>query len=109
MAGWIKMPPGREGGLDPSDIVLDGDPSPLPEKGAEPLMFGLCLFWQTAGWIKMPLGTKVDLGPGYIVLHGEPAHPKGAQHANFRPIFGLFWPRSPISATAELLLYSSPF
>jgi len=96
MAGWIKMPLGREVSLDPSDIGLDGDPSPLPKKGAEPLMFGLCLLWQTAGWIKMPLGTKVDLGPGYIVLHGEPAHPKG--HST--PIFGPF--RSILSTVAHL-------
>jgi len=29
------MPLGREIGLSPSDIVLDGDPAPLPPKGAE--------------------------------------------------------------------------
>jgi len=29
-AGWIKMPLGMEVGLDPSNIVLDGDPAPLP-------------------------------------------------------------------------------
>jgi len=29
MAGWIKMPLGREEGLGPSHIVLDADP-PLP-------------------------------------------------------------------------------
>jgi len=35
MAGWIKMPLGREVGLGPSDIVLDGDPAlPSPNKGA---------------------------------------------------------------------------
>jgi len=28
-AGWIKMPLGTEVGLDPGDIVLDGDPVPL--------------------------------------------------------------------------------
>jgi len=28
------MPIGREVGLDPSNIVLDGDPSPSSEKGA---------------------------------------------------------------------------
>jgi len=33
MAGWIKVPLGREVGLGPSDIVLDGDPAPLPQKG----------------------------------------------------------------------------
>ena len=36
-AGWIKMPLGREVGLDQSNIVLDGDP----------------------GWMKMPLRTEV--------------------------------------------------
>jgi len=35
MAGWIKMPPGREVGLGPSDIVLDRDPAPLLKKRAE--------------------------------------------------------------------------
>jgi len=33
MAGWIKMPLGMEVGLDPSNIVLDGDPALLPKKG----------------------------------------------------------------------------
>ena len=31
-AGWIKMPHGMEVGLDPSDILLDGDPAPPPQK-----------------------------------------------------------------------------
>jgi len=33
MAGWIKMRLGTEVGLDPGDIVLDGDPA--PPKGAQ--------------------------------------------------------------------------
>ena len=55
-----------------------------------------------AGWMKTPLGTEVDLGPGHIILDGVPAPAKGAQQP---PLFGpcLLWPRSPISATAELL------
>ena len=58
---------------------------------------------QTAGWMKTPFGTQVDLGPGHIVLDGVPAAAEGAPHP---PLFGpcLSWPRSPISATAELLL-----
>jgi len=44
------MPLGREVGLNASDIVLDGDPAPLPQNGAEPPIFGLCLLWQN-GWI----------------------------------------------------------
>ena len=51
MAGQIKMPLGMEVGLGPGDFVLDGDPAPLPKKGAEPLpqIFGLCLLWPN-GW-----------------------------------------------------------
>jgi len=30
------MPLRTEVGLGPDDIVLDGDPAPLPQKGAEP-------------------------------------------------------------------------
>jgi len=33
MAGWIKIPVGRKVGLSPSDIVLDGNPAPPPQKG----------------------------------------------------------------------------
>ena len=33
------MPLGIEVGLDPSHIVLDGDPAPLPKKGVEPPNF----------------------------------------------------------------------
>ena len=45
VAGWIKMPRGMELGLSPSDIVLDGDPAPLPQKGAEPPICGPYLLW----------------------------------------------------------------
>jgi len=40
------MPRGREVGLGPGDIVLDGDPVP-PQKGAHaaPAIFGPCLLW----------------------------------------------------------------
>jgi len=33
MAERIKMPLGREVGLGPSDIVLDGNPAPLSKEG----------------------------------------------------------------------------
>ena len=63
---------------------------------------------QMAGWMKTSLDTEVDLGPGHNVLDGVPALAKGAQQPP--PIFGpcLLWPRSPISATAELLYKWSP-
>ena len=44
-AGWINMPRGREVGLSPSDVALDGDRAPLPQKKAEPPTFGPCLLW----------------------------------------------------------------
>jgi len=58
---------------------------------------------QTAGWMKTPLGTEVDLRAGHIVLDGFPAlSERGTAPL---PLLGpcLLWPRSPISATAELL------
>ena len=36
MAGWIKMPLGREEGLGPGHIVSDGDPAPPPQRGTAP-------------------------------------------------------------------------
>ena len=33
MAEYIKMPLGMEVGFGPGDIVLDGDPTPPPQKG----------------------------------------------------------------------------
>jgi len=36
MAAWIKMSLGMELGLGQGDFVLDGDPAPPPQKGAEP-------------------------------------------------------------------------
>ena len=83
-AGWIKMPLGMEVGLSPGDFVLDGDPQPLPKKGAEPPPQFLAHFYcdQTAGCIKMPLGMEAGLSPGDFVLDRDPARP-----LNFRPMF----------------------
>jgi len=101
MAGWINVPLGREVGLSPSDIMLDGDPAPPTPKRPQFSAHVYC--GQRAGWVKVPRSTEVDLSPGHIVLDGDPAPPaKGSQQP---PLFGpcLFRPRSPISATAELL------
>jgi len=83
---------GRELGLSPSDIVLDGNPAPLPQNGAEPPKFSAHIYCgQTARWIKMALGMEVRLGPGHIVLDGDPLQlplpRKGAQPLhNFQPM-----------------------
>jgi len=36
-AGWMKLVLGMVVGLSSGNFVLDGDPAPLPQKGAEPL------------------------------------------------------------------------
>jgi len=46
------MPLGTEVGLDPGNIVLDGDPAPLPKKGGQqPLpQFSARVLWPN-GWM----------------------------------------------------------
>ena len=64
---------------------------------------------QTVGWIKMPFGKKVGLGQGDIMLDGSGTQlfPHGKGHSTAAPTFRpmpIVAKRSPISATAELLL-----
>jgi len=98
------MPLGMDVGLGLCDIVFDVDPATPRKKGTSTRTQFLALYYcgQMVGWMKTPLGTEVDLGPGHIVLDGVPAPANGAQQT---PLFGLclLWPRSPISATDELL------
>jgi len=55
----------------------------------------------------MPLGKELGLGPGHIALDGHPVgtQPPTAAPPHFRPM-PIVAKRSPISATAELLLYN---
>jgi len=96
------MPLGMKVGLGLRDIVFDVDPA-TPEKRHSTQFLAHAYYGQMAGWMNTPLGTEVDLGPGHMVLDGVPAPAKG--HMQQPPLFGpcLLWPRSPISATAELL------
>ena len=85
MARWIKMVLGRKISLYPSDIVLDGEPAPLPKKGTEcfPQFSAHVYCSQTAEWLKMPLCVEVGLDPSDIVLDGDPAPPKRVQSPQF--------------------------
>jgi len=79
MAAWIKMPLGMEVGV----FVLDEDPAPPPNNGAEPPKFSahVCC-GQTAGWIKVAVGMEVgfSFSQGVFVLDGDPApSPKRGQ------------------------------
>jgi len=87
--GWfIKI------GLDPGDIVLDGEPGPPKRGTAAPSTFRpmTCLFGQTAGWNSMPRDTEVGLSPGHVVLDGN--HTPSSKGAQQPPLFGLclLWP-----------------
>ena len=62
--------------LGPGHIVLDGESAPLPQKGAEPPIFGPFYCRQTAGCIKMPFGMEVGLSPGDFVFVGDQASPR---------------------------------
>jgi len=76
----------------PIDIVLDGDPAPLPKRGGAPPQFQAHVYCgKTGAWIKMALGMEVGLGPDHIVLDGDPAPLRQKRRQspppNFRPIF----------------------
>jgi len=102
-AGWTMMPLGTEVNLGPGDVLLDGIAA-LPLKGTQPPVLAHVYCGQTTGCTKTPFCTEVDLGPGHIVLDGDPASLTRNGHSS-SPLFGpcLLWPRSPISASAELL------
>jgi len=73
-AGWIKVPLGTEVGLDPSDIVLDGDPAPPPQKGDRAPNFRSMSI--VAKQLHASVGAtcmEVGLGSGHIVIDGDPA------------------------------------
>jgi len=80
-----------------------------PEKGhTHPTQFLAYVYCnQMAGWMKTPLVTEVDLGPDHVhcTRRGPISCGRGTQQPPyFRPM-SILWPRSPISATAELLLF----
>jgi len=68
------MPLGEEVGLNPNNIMLDGDPAP-PKRCTARQFSAHVYSGQTAGWMKIPLGTEVDLSPCQIVLDGDTAPP----------------------------------
>jgi len=59
--GWIKIKLSMQVGLGPGQIVLDGDPASLVQKGAQPPIFGPCLLWPN-GWMDQD-GTWHGGGP----------------------------------------------
>jgi len=83
------MPLGREVGLSPSDVLLDGDPVPLPKKGAQPPNFWpMFIVAKRLDGSRCNFGMEAGLGPGHIVLNGDsaPSPKKGSTAPNFRPM-----------------------
>ena len=85
--GWIKMKLGKEVGVGPDHIVLDGDPA-TPKRGHSPQFSAHVCCSQTAGWIKMLVGMELGLGLATL------SPPKGA---HLSPQF------SPMSVVAKRL------
>jgi len=89
----IKMKLGKQVGLGPGHIVLDGDPAaPLP-KGVQPPIFGPCLLWPNS-WMD-EAGTWHGGRPQprlLCVRWGRSPSPKGG--GALSPVFGpcLLWP-----------------
>ena len=91
-AGWMQLVLGMEVGLSPGDFVLDWDPTPFRQKGAEPPfpIFGPFLLWtngclhQNATWY----GGRPQPRQLCVRWGTSPLPPKGggASLPNFRPI-----------------------
>jgi len=102
------MPLGTEVGLGLRNIVFDVDPV-TPRKKAHPPQrnFGSCLFWPN-GWMDEDTawyGSRPRPRP-HCTIRGPSSRERGTAAPFFCPC--LLWPRSPISATAELLYTRSP-
>jgi len=95
--GWIRMPLGAEIGLGPGHIVLDGNPAPLPQEGAQLPIFGPCLLWPN-GWMDQDAtwyGCRPRPRP-HCVRWGTQIPLKGAKLPNFQPM-SIVSKRSPMS------------
>jgi len=95
--GWIKMKLVKEVGLGPGHIVLDGDPAPSPQKGAQLPIFGSCLLWPNS-WMDEDATSRrqpncVPCGPS------PPPQKKVKTPATFGPC--LLWPNG---CSSQLLL-----
>jgi len=105
-AGWTKMPLGMEVGLGPGDCVRWGHSYPQEKGHTHSTQFLAHVYCgQTAGWMKIEDATWYGSRPRprpHCIRRGPSSPQKGH---SIPPLFGpcLLWPRSPISASAELL------
>jgi len=65
------MPFGREVGLGPDDIVLNGEPGPVPQKAGHSTPTILAnVLWPNGCIDKDAILVRVGLGPGHCVRWG---------------------------------------
>jgi len=88
------MPLGREVGLSPSDILLDGDPAPLSERGEPPNFRPMSIVAKRLDGSRCHLVGKEASGKAKATLcYWGPSSPSPKREQslpNFRPC--LLWP-----------------
>jgi len=109
-AGWIKMPLGMDVGLRPGRIVLDRDPAPPKKSGtAFPNFRPMSVVVKRLDGSGIQDATRYEGMPRPMprcVRCETSSSAKRGTPSNFRPM-SFVAKRSPISATAEHLLYSA--
>jgi len=74
-------------GRGPSDIVLDRDPAPLPQKGAQPPIFGRCLLWPNSWMDQDATWLRRQAWPRPHCARLGPSSPRKKEHSpNFWPM-----------------------
>jgi len=93
-ARCIKMQLGIEVGLSPWDVVLDGDPAHLPQKGTEPPIFGPCLLRPNGCMDQDAAWYRVRPRPRRHCIRWAPSFPSPKRGRSPSPIFYpyLLWP-----------------
>ena len=96
--GWIKMKLGMELGLDPGHIVLDGDLTPLPQRGTTP-NFRPLSGMDGSRYHLVRIYALAQATLCYRVYMGIQLPPKGAHPPIFRStsIVPKRWPTSAIA------------
>jgi len=85
----IRILLGTEIGLSLGDIVLDGNPAPLPKLAQPPQFSANACCGQMAGWPKMPLTIEICIDPGDSMATQVPPRKKSTAPPKYGPY--LLW------------------
>jgi len=83
------MPVGRQLGLDPGNIVLNGDPAPSPKRGTTPNFRPMSVMAKRLDGLRCHLVGKYSLSQCDIVLKGGPSSPPPPEKRGIAPNFRL--------------------